>query len=391
VSTKINITVDSGGLSARAKQQQEAARLAQLERERTRRTEAEAKAQRDAKQTAEGKRPDGQPQFGSPPPKPRSQDEPAAFRSVNDYLMLLPSGELKTGIPFPFSKYWDGVGAWASIWQAYADTVNVVYEAQGGPANSPAICTGSDQLPNFNNYGIGAFARFFTANTKSKYAKKPLTGFTLEFFLKLPPIYPIGNFEVYYPGDFIYIDFTSPSLTGIDNLQIEIERFIAPTGDDYRRHDFRVTAPGVAADTMVAQGVYNLDTDRVPISSMGLPERNIALPGNYSPFIDLKWQHYAFVSRQVTVNGQIKQELSFYIDGIRYGLAGLPDNTPMYIDKASYYFDQSQNVNFCSIDMGSLNNRGHDLDTGPLKLHGLKLTPKVLYNGNFTPPSRIRP
>ena len=81
MSTKINITVDSGGLSARAKQQQEAARLAQLERERTRRTEAEAKSQRDAKQAAEGRRPDGQPQFGTPPQKPRPQDEPAAFRA----------------------------------------------------------------------------------------------------------------------------------------------------------------------------------------------------------------------------------------------------------------------------------------------------------------------
>ena len=81
MSTQINITVDTGGLSARAKQQQEAARLAQLERERTRRVEAEAKAQRDAKQTAEGRRPDGQPQFGAPPPKPRPQDEPAAFRA----------------------------------------------------------------------------------------------------------------------------------------------------------------------------------------------------------------------------------------------------------------------------------------------------------------------
>jgi hypothetical protein len=80
VSTQINITVDSGGLSARAKQQQEAARLAQLERERTRRVEAEAKSQRDAKQAAEGRRPDGQPQFGAPSPKPRQQDEPAATR-----------------------------------------------------------------------------------------------------------------------------------------------------------------------------------------------------------------------------------------------------------------------------------------------------------------------
>jgi hypothetical protein len=80
VSTQINVTVDSGGLSARAKQQQEAARLAQLERERTRRTEAEAKAQREAKQIAEGRRPDGQPQFATPPPDISFQDEPAAFR-----------------------------------------------------------------------------------------------------------------------------------------------------------------------------------------------------------------------------------------------------------------------------------------------------------------------
>jgi hypothetical protein len=95
VSTKINITVDSGGLSARAKQQQEAARLAQLERERTRRVEAEGKAQREAKQAAEGRRPDGQPQFGAPPAKPRQQDEPAANRAVSDVILTprqFPSG-----------------------------------------------------------------------------------------------------------------------------------------------------------------------------------------------------------------------------------------------------------------------------------------------------------
>lgn len=81
MSTQINVTVGSGGLPDKAKQQQEAARLAQLERERTRRVEAEAKAQREAKQADEGKRPNGQPQFGVPPQKPRPQDEPAAFRS----------------------------------------------------------------------------------------------------------------------------------------------------------------------------------------------------------------------------------------------------------------------------------------------------------------------
>jgi hypothetical protein len=81
VSSQINITVDSGGLSAKAKQQQQAARLAQLERERTHRIEAEAQAQRDAKLYAEGRRPDGQPLINDSAQKLKPQDEPAASRT----------------------------------------------------------------------------------------------------------------------------------------------------------------------------------------------------------------------------------------------------------------------------------------------------------------------
>lgn len=80
MTTQINVTVGSGGLSDRVKQQQKAARQAQLEKERQERIEAEAKTQREAKLAAEGRGPDGQPQFGAPPPKPRPQDEPAANR-----------------------------------------------------------------------------------------------------------------------------------------------------------------------------------------------------------------------------------------------------------------------------------------------------------------------
>ena len=110
MSSQINITVDSGGLSAKAKQQQQAARLAQLERERTHRIEAEAQAQRDAKLAAEGKRPDGQPQFDVPPQTPRLQDEPAANRLASDLIV--------NGLAVKYSNYRqldyqvDGTNGW---------------------------------------------------------------------------------------------------------------------------------------------------------------------------------------------------------------------------------------------------------------------------------------
>jgi hypothetical protein len=86
VSTQINVTVGSGGLIARAAQLQNAARQAQLERERTERIEAEAKTQRDAKLAAEGKAPDGSSLYGAPINKPEIDRRPAAHRTTKDGL-----------------------------------------------------------------------------------------------------------------------------------------------------------------------------------------------------------------------------------------------------------------------------------------------------------------
>jgi hypothetical protein len=86
VSTQINVTVDSGGLRARARQLQNAARQAQLERERTQRVEAESKTQRDAKLAAEGKAPDGSSLYGAPVNKPEIDRRPAAYRTTKEGL-----------------------------------------------------------------------------------------------------------------------------------------------------------------------------------------------------------------------------------------------------------------------------------------------------------------
>jgi len=59
VSTQINVTVDSGGLRARAKQQQNAARQTRLDKERNTRIEQQGAEQRTAQKAAAGQNPNG--------------------------------------------------------------------------------------------------------------------------------------------------------------------------------------------------------------------------------------------------------------------------------------------------------------------------------------------
>jgi hypothetical protein len=80
VSTQINVTVDSGGLAERAKQQQEAARQAQLEKERSLNLSAEALDQRVAAQAAKGLSIDGKPLYAADTKQPQIERRPAANR-----------------------------------------------------------------------------------------------------------------------------------------------------------------------------------------------------------------------------------------------------------------------------------------------------------------------
>jgi hypothetical protein len=96
VSTQINVTVGSGGLSDKARQLQTAARQAQLEKERQQRLEAEGTEQRNAKLEAEGKAPDGSPLYGARFNQPEIERRPAANRQGY--------GALLTG-PFVYSNY----------------------------------------------------------------------------------------------------------------------------------------------------------------------------------------------------------------------------------------------------------------------------------------------
>ena len=87
MSTQINVTVGSGGLSDKARQLQTAARQAQLEKERQQRIEAEGTEQRNAKLEAEGKAPDGSPLYNVPFNQPQIDRRPAANRKSPDYYV----------------------------------------------------------------------------------------------------------------------------------------------------------------------------------------------------------------------------------------------------------------------------------------------------------------
>ena len=74
MSTQINVTVDSGGLRQRDKQQRHALRLGKLESDNQRKVEAKAKQEREAAQ------PPPDAVYGVPFATPSKREEPAAFR-----------------------------------------------------------------------------------------------------------------------------------------------------------------------------------------------------------------------------------------------------------------------------------------------------------------------
>ncbi|MEN9828002.1 MAG: hypothetical protein RJA11_618 [Bacteroidota bacterium] len=104
MTTQINITVDSGGLSERAKQQQQAARQAQLEKERTLNLSAEALDKRVAAQAAKGQSLNGQPLYTAGFKQPQVERRPAANRASSETVILTPlAAPLGTNIISPLT------------------------------------------------------------------------------------------------------------------------------------------------------------------------------------------------------------------------------------------------------------------------------------------------
>lgn len=88
MSTQINVIVDDGGLSAKAKQQTQANRWQKLEEAQRAKVAQKTHKQRDAQRLQNGIGLDGRPQYGGASAQSLRLDEPAANRS-GDYSVLL--------------------------------------------------------------------------------------------------------------------------------------------------------------------------------------------------------------------------------------------------------------------------------------------------------------
>lgn len=85
MTTQINVIVDNGGLSAKAKQQTQANRWSKLEGDNRQKVQATGTQQRDVNRAQQGIGPDGRPLYGIPPAQPLRRDEPAAWRIGDAY------------------------------------------------------------------------------------------------------------------------------------------------------------------------------------------------------------------------------------------------------------------------------------------------------------------
>lgn len=87
MTTQINVIVDNGGLSAKAKQQTQANRWQKLEQNNRQKVEAKGIQQRDANRAQQGIGANGRPLYGTPPAQPLRRDEPAAWRISDSYAV----------------------------------------------------------------------------------------------------------------------------------------------------------------------------------------------------------------------------------------------------------------------------------------------------------------
>lgn len=120
MTTQINVIVDNGGLSAKAKQQTQANRWSKLESDNRQKVQATGTQQRGANRAQQGIGPDGRPLYGSPPAQPLRRDEPAAFRgAINADFYVIEYGfatgrdlDTRTFLQDPDTKQFLGPVGW---------------------------------------------------------------------------------------------------------------------------------------------------------------------------------------------------------------------------------------------------------------------------------------
>jgi hypothetical protein len=379
VSTQINITVGSGGLSERVTQQQLAARQAQLEKERQQRIEAQGTEQRNAKLAAEGKAPDGSPLNGPGFNQPDVERRPAANRLGGTNFVLVPHETYNvSGIAVKTKNINNKNFSYRNLAGSLYSVPDFI--SSGGPSNAPylqpkfppnsisdvtlleyAICNNTDVV------GLGNTPVQIRTSTGAIITPTQITkpihilkNYTVECFLYAPDIPAIDT--SLFPEECILDD--GSIATSCSNL------YTSPQASATVR--LLTTNPETSTDYIFfSASITSLTgSGNLSVVNMGKQYFNASVETG-------RWHHIA-----VSVTND---NAAFYLNGssVEPNII-IPGNWEAVHQLPSTTIAQAAAGTSVTVGAGLAPNGA--FYSG---IHGFRFTPKALYTTTFTPPSSI--
>lgn len=330
MSTQINVIVDNGGLSEKARRQTQSNRWSKLESDNRQKVEAKGLQQRDANRLLSGIDANGRPLYGTPPAQPLRRDEPAATRRQDsEYFMLRPAAGPTNN---QLSLEHKGLISYLNV-----SSGTPSYAPSGGPNGSSALVANN---PPSGNY-INLKGEFPFAGSSSRY-KNGVKDFTLEFFFKFGTTYVFSQDEpdiAIRIGTIGYVDV----FVSLQSRTKKARKVL----DCTVRQNFGSLPEGVAG--------YNED---------------MALPGGLNLQAGA-WQHFAVCKSA--------NRIMAYLDGFEIGST--------QVTWESIEFAPQGASNWADIYFGI--SSVLSIAGQPVYLHGLRFETKALYKGPFTPPPNL--
>lgn len=381
MSTNINIALGDEALLKRAKQQQNANRQAQLERDSTKSLSQQATASRTAALSAQGKDAAGNPVNGSLTKTPQLERRPAANRLGGNGFNLVPSADYTS---FGFEALTRGIKATtftnitASAVGSYTTSFRPEYVSIGGPANSSYLRTpveprgavyfhelnycvcntpGTQGIRFSDPIQILTSSGEVTAQQISKPLHK-LTSYTVECYLQAAPEGPVsGLTNILCDTQFdVRVDPISGSLVRL------ARGFLVFNSVGVNANTFSLELRG-ANQVAKANVYFGYDPPVKP-------------PGSYiwPTTLDFGgWYHVAYVR-----NNNVE---SFYFEG------QLVATQTSDLSFVSAIPDSALTTVFIQFSTGEFG-----VTANPILrpgIHGFRFTNKALYSGNFVPPAKI--
>ena len=379
MSTQINVTVGSGGLSDKARQLQTAARQAQLEKERQQRLEAQGSEQRNAKLEAEGKARDGSPLYSSGFRQPEIDRRPAANRQGLPSLLFVPNQDFVSDtinartIAIKNTKFiFDTLGA-GNIDQR----VLPVFMPSGGPGDAPYL-KAADRAPETgtnvseleylvcNNLGVIDYVSpvsFFDRKVVTAEGvvdpvqiRRPLqqlNEYTVEFYFQVGGSSSLDSITSSITTSFRpLIPESDPNYADLLGFGISYNPNQSQAGND---HNYALACLGPEGTTI---NIFFGGSGSLDANQYRWP----------SPLEAFEWYHFALVKTANTESIFFEGSLIRSVNSDFVKLKNVPSTT--------------------IVQTRVLFTNGGVLVFRP-GIHGLRFSPRALYNAPFTPPVNL--